>query len=80
MNTLPNFTWLESTMERFDEKLNIVPTAAIRRLERGLIFLMGDPMNHDDRGNGLYQVHRHNASTGYQVGSRPITGAEFDSL
>jgi hypothetical protein len=75
-----DFTWLPSTEEKYDEKMGVVPTAGYRRLSAGVVFLMGEAMAHDDRGNGLYQVHSHDRHTGYHVGSRSITGSEFDRL
>lgn len=72
-----NFTWDPSDEKTYDYALNVVPFVDIR----GGLFLRGEAMDHDDRGNGLYTAYRHDRSTdAYFVGSRPITGAEFRAL
>jgi hypothetical protein len=71
------FRWLDSTEEAYDYALGAVPPAAYRP---GM-FLLGEPMDHNDRGQGLYIAHARIPLGGdtyrYVVGSRPITVQDF---
>jgi hypothetical protein len=72
-----DFTWLPSTEDAYHNSLEVLPPAAMR----AGMFLLGEAMDHDDRGNGYYRAHRHDRTTGtFFVGSRPITGTEFKAL
>jgi hypothetical protein len=71
------FAWLPSTEEAFNDSLGAVPPAA----ERGgfRMFLLGEPMVHNDHGRPVYRAHRTQAGK-YYVGNRYITIAEFHDL
>jgi len=66
-------TWQETTRERFDEMLNVLPPAAML----GGGFLVGEPYDHD-AGSGLprFSAYRRKCDR-YEVASRPMTRAEF---
>jgi len=73
---LPNFTWLSSNEEAYNEALNVLPPADMR----AGMFLLGEPID-DARGWYRYRVHRHDREGGgFTVGSRPITLAEFQVI
>lgn len=74
---LPNFTWMPSTSEAYDEAMNVLPPADMR----SGMFLLGEPIDADANGWSRYRVHRHaRQSSDFTVGSRPITIAEFQVL
>lgn len=72
MSTVPDFSWLPSTRERFEHMLNVLPPAT----ESGGGFLVGEAQHHDDAGYAYYSAHRCRHGE-YQVGSRPLTVPEF---
>jgi len=74
---LPNFTWLPSDEEAYDEAMNVLPPADMR----SGMFLLGEPIDADSHGWNRYRVHRHDRETdSFLVGGRPITLAEFQLL
>ena len=66
-------TWEETTQERFDDMMGILPPAAMT----GNAFLVGEPSDHD-AGNGMprFQAYRRRGNA-YQASSRPMTRKEF---
>lgn len=72
---LPNFTWLSSNEEAYEEALSMLPPADMR----AGMFLLGEPIDANETGWNRYRVHRHEGG-GFTVGSRPITLAEFQVI
>lgn len=66
-------TWRQTTEEKYDEMLNVLPPA----LWIGGGFLVGEPWDHD-AGNGQprFAAYRYRDNV-YEVANRPITRAEF---
>ena len=72
----PPVTWQDSTEERFEEMLSVLPP---RRFIPGA-FLVGEPVDHVSvGGHGRYECHVSRKGS-FQVSSRPITVKEFNTL
>lgn len=74
--TIPDFTWLPSTPERYEEMLGAVPPAI--HLSRG--FLVGEAQHHDDAGRPYFTAFRRTPGDEYQIGSRPLSTVEFRAV
>jgi len=70
-----NLEWMETTPEKYDEMLNVLPPAAWK----GGGFLVGEPWDHGSDGRPRFEAF---IDTGgkYYVSSRPISLAEFNAI
>ncbi len=67
--------WTETTAEKYDEMLNVLPPAAWI----GGGFLVGEPWDHDSSGRPRFEAYIHTAGKHY-VSSRPITVNELRAI
>ena len=73
--TTQPITWTPTTLERYDEALNVLPPIAW--CSKG--FLLGEPCDSDANGRPRYDAYR---QTGDQffVSDRPLTVAEWRAV
>lgn len=67
--------WTETTEERYEEMLNILPPAAMA----GGAFLVGEPAIHDAEGRSCFDAFAHIGAKFY-ASSEPMSRATFRTL